>query len=130
VGTAGFTLLPPLAPVAANIAKPHRPKNPNTEDGHGNLYPTRELYRSGIRAAQDSPKRADTFKAMAKKSGVNVKDVYWTLGHYDIVAIVEASDNATATAVSLSLSKLGNVRTQTLPAFSAAEMQTIIVKMK
>jgi uncharacterized protein with GYD domain len=55
--------------------------------------------------------------------------VYWTLGHYDIVAIVEAPDNATATAVSLSLSKLGNVRTQTLPAFSAAEMQTIIGKM-
>ena len=83
----------------------------------------------GIRAAQDSPKRADTFKAMAKKTGVNVKDVYWTLGHYDIVAIVEAPDNETATAVSLSLSKLGNVRTQTLPAFSAAEMQTIIGKM-
>ena len=41
----------------------------------------------GIRAAQDSPKRADTFKALAKKAGVNVKDVYWTLGHYDIVAI-------------------------------------------
>jgi uncharacterized protein with GYD domain len=46
------------------------------------------------------------------------------------VAIIEAPDNATATAVSLSLSKLGNVRTQTLPAFSAAEMKTIISKMK
>ena len=83
----------------------------------------------GVRKAEDSPKRADTFKAMAKKSGVNVKDVYWTLGHYDVVAIVEAPDNATATAVSVNLSKLGNVRTQTLPAFSAAEMKDIIDKI-
>jgi uncharacterized protein with GYD domain len=83
----------------------------------------------GVRAAQDSSKRADTFKALAKKAGVDVKDLYWTLGQYDAVAIIEAPDNATATAVSLSLSKLGNVRTQTPPAFSAAEMQTIIGKM-
>ena len=75
----------------------------------------------GVRKAEDSPKRADTFKALAKKAGVNVKDLYWTLGQYDALAIIEASDNATATAVSLSLSKLGNVRTQTLPAFSAAD---------
>ena len=84
----------------------------------------------GIRKPEDSPKRADTFKEMAKKGGVNVKDLYWTLGQYDAVAIIEAPDNATATAVSLNLSKLGNVRTQTLPAFSAAEMKTIISKMK
>jgi uncharacterized protein with GYD domain len=84
----------------------------------------------GIRNAQDSPKRADTFKTLAKKAGVNVKDLYWTLGQYDAVAIIEASDNATATAVALSLSKLGNVRTETLPAFSADEMKTIIGKMK
>ena len=83
----------------------------------------------GIRNAQDSPKRADTFKGLAKKAGVNVKDVYWTLGQYDAITIIEAQDVMTATAAALSLSKLGNVRTQTLPAFSATEMQTIISKM-
>jgi uncharacterized protein with GYD domain len=84
----------------------------------------------GVRKAEDSPKRAETFKEMAKKSGLNVKDVYWTLGQYDAVTIFEAPDVMTATAAALSLSKLGNVRTQTLPAFSAAEMKTIISKMK
>jgi uncharacterized protein with GYD domain len=84
----------------------------------------------GIRDAKDSPKRADALKAMAKKAGVNVKDVYWTLGQYDAVTILEAPDDMTATAVAFSLSKLGNVRTQTLPAFSAADMKTIIGKMK
>ena len=83
----------------------------------------------GMRAAQDSPKRADTFKAMATKAGVFVKDLYWTLGQYDAVTIVEAPDHMTATALALSLGKLGNIRTQTLPAFSAADMKTIIGKM-
>jgi uncharacterized protein with GYD domain len=84
----------------------------------------------GVRKAEDSPKRAETFKELAKKAGVNVKDVYWTLGQYDAVTIFEAPDIMTATAAALSLSKLGNVRTQTLPAFSATEMKTIIGKMK
>jgi len=66
---------------------------------------------------------------MAKKCKANVKDLYWTLGQYDAVTIVEAPDDMTATALALSLGKLGNVRTETLPAFSAADMKTIIGKL-
>jgi len=84
----------------------------------------------GVRNAQDSPKRADAFKEMAKKSGASVKDLYWTLGQYDAVTILEAPDDMTATALALRLGKLGNVRTQTLPAFSAADMKKIIDKMR
>jgi uncharacterized protein with GYD domain len=83
----------------------------------------------GVRNAKDTPRRADAFKEMAKKSGASVKDLYWTLGQYDAVTIVEAPDDMTATALALSLGKLGNVRTQTLPAFSADEMKTIIGKV-
>ena len=83
----------------------------------------------GVRNAQDSPKRADAFKEMAKKCNASVKDLYWTLGQYDAVTIVEAPDDMSATALALSLGKLGNVRTQTLPAFSGADMKTIIGKM-
>ena len=87
------------------------------------------LTEQGVRNAQDSPKRADAFREMAKKSGANVKDLYWTLGQYDAATIIEAPDDTAATAVAFSLGKLGNIRTQMLPAFSAAEMQTIIGKM-
>jgi len=66
---------------------------------------------------------------MAKKSGATVKDVFWTLGQYDAVAIVEAPDDVSATALGLSVAKLGNVRTQTLRAFSAAEMKNILGKV-
>jgi uncharacterized protein with GYD domain len=41
----------------------------------------------GIRKIKDTAKRADAFKDMAKKSGATVKDVFWTLGEYDVVAI-------------------------------------------
>jgi uncharacterized protein with GYD domain len=66
----------------------------------------------GIRKIKDSPKRADAFKNMAKKCGATVKDVFWTLGEYDIVAVVEAPDDVSITALGLSTGALGNVRTR------------------
>ena len=83
----------------------------------------------GIRNAKESPKRADAFKEMAKTFGVTVKELVWTQGHYDIVTIVEAPDESAAMSLNLSLGALGNVRTETLRAFSAAEMTKIIGKM-
>jgi uncharacterized protein with GYD domain len=83
----------------------------------------------GVRHAKDSPKRADAFKQMAKKSGVTVKELYWAQGQYDIVAILEAPDDLAVTSLALSIGALGNVRTQTLRLFTASDMQTIISKM-
>jgi uncharacterized protein with GYD domain len=53
----------------------------------------------GIRNIKDSPKRADAFKNTAKKAGATVKEVFWTLGQYDVVTIVEAPDDVTMTAL-------------------------------
>jgi uncharacterized protein with GYD domain len=83
----------------------------------------------GVRNAKESPKRAEAFKDMAKKCGATVKDIYWTQGQYDAVTIVEAPDDMTATALALSVGALGNIRTQTLRAFSATDMKTILGKM-
>ena len=83
----------------------------------------------GIRNVKDSVKRAETFKELAKGAGVTVKDLYWTLGQYDIVAIADAQDETTVTALGLTLAKAGNVRTQTLRAFSAADMTKILAKV-
>src|SRR6266849_4451720 len=83
----------------------------------------------GVRKAKYSPKRADAFKDTAKKCGATVKDLYWTQGQYDAVTIVEAPDDMTATALALSIGALGNIRTQTLRAFSAADMKKVIGKM-
>ena len=83
----------------------------------------------GIRNAKESPKRAGAFKEMAKTFGVTVKDIVWTQGQYDVVTIVEATDESSAMALNLSLGTLGNVRTETMRAFSVAEMTNIVGKM-
>ena len=83
----------------------------------------------GIRNVKESPKRADAFRQMAKTFGVTVKEIFWTQGRYDIVITVEAPDEASALSLNLSLGALGNVRTESLRAFSAAEMATAVGKM-
>ncbi len=66
---------------------------------------------------------------MAKKCGVTVKEVYWAQGQYDVVTILEASDDLAVTSLALSAGALGNIRTQTLRLFSAGDMKAIIEKM-
>jgi uncharacterized protein with GYD domain len=83
----------------------------------------------GIRGVKDTTKRAEAFKAMAKKAGATVKDLYWTLGQFDVMTVVDAPDDATLTALLLSAGALGNLRTQSLRAFSADEMGKIVGKM-
>jgi uncharacterized protein with GYD domain len=82
----------------------------------------------GIRNVKDSPDRYEAFRAMAEKLGVRVKDMYYTVGHYDIVAVMEGSDEAVTTAL-LKVASLGNVRTETLRGFSLDDMKKIIGKM-
>jgi len=83
----------------------------------------------GPKSAKDSPKRAEAFRQMAQTFGVTVKDMFWTQGRYDIVTVVEAPDELSATALNLSLGALGNIRTESLRAFSSAEMMKIVAKM-
>jgi len=82
----------------------------------------------GIRNIKESPDRLGAFKAMAEKLGISVKSVHYTVGSYDLVTVVEGSDEA-VTAALLKLGSLGNIRTQTLRAFSANEMKAIITKL-
>lgn len=82
----------------------------------------------GIRGYKDTLQRAEAFAAAAQKLGVKVLNLYWTVGPYDIVAVVEAPDDETATAVLLQVSGVGNVRTTTLRAFGREEMDRIIAK--
>jgi uncharacterized protein with GYD domain len=75
---------------------------------------------------QQSVKRAASFREEARRFGVTVKALYWTLGGYDGIVIFEAPDDETAAALLFRLTSKGNVRTQTLRAFDADEMQAIL----
>lgn len=83
----------------------------------------------GIRGVKDTVKRADAVKDLAKKFGVTAKDFYWTLGAYDVVVVFDAPDDASMTALGLAIGGGGNVRTQTLRAFSRDEMNGVLAKL-
>jgi uncharacterized protein with GYD domain len=83
----------------------------------------------GIRNVRETTTRADAFREMAKKFGVTARDIYWTLGQYDIVALVESPDETSVTTLALALGSGGNVRTQVMRAFTQNEMKGIVAKL-
>jgi uncharacterized protein with GYD domain len=80
----------------------------------------------GIRAAKETTQRIADWAAKVQSMGVTVKQMYWTLGQYDQVCVFEAPNDETAASVLLSADMLGNIRTQTLRAFTSAEMEKIL----
>lgn len=83
----------------------------------------------GIKAIGETTKRAAAMKSAAKKMGVKIKDIYWTLGAVDGFLIFDAPDAETATALMLQLGSQGNVQTTTGRAFTAAEMDAVLAKI-
>ncbi|MGH2687915.1 MAG: GYD domain-containing protein [Actinomycetota bacterium] len=82
----------------------------------------------GIRNYPDTVERAAAFEKLCEQEGAAVKDIYWCLGQHDIVAVIDAPDDETATALLLRTGSLGNIRTRTLRGFSRDEMAGIIAK--
>jgi uncharacterized protein with GYD domain len=80
----------------------------------------------GVSEAKDTVKRAENVRQMGEQLGCNMSSIYWTIGRYDIVAIVEAPDDETATAFAIRASSLGTVRTESMRAFTADEMSAIL----
>jgi len=82
----------------------------------------------GARNVKDSPQRFEAFKSAAEAAGVKVQSVHWTQGAYDIVIITEGPEEAQMT-IALKTAALGNVRTQTLRGYSAAEMRKLVANI-
>jgi len=87
-----------------------------------------DFTNQGIRNAKDSPKRTEASKQMANTFGVTVKELFWTQGHYDIVT-VETPDEFSVMPLSLSLGALGNIRSESMRAFSTTDIRGIVGKM-
>ena len=80
----------------------------------------------GIKNYKDTTSRAQDFSKLIESLGGNVRELLWTVGEYDIVAVTELPDDEAGTAALLRLGSLGNVRTSTMRAFTADEMGNII----
>jgi uncharacterized protein with GYD domain len=83
----------------------------------------------GIQGAKQTTQRLADWTTRVQSMGVSVKQMYWTLGHYDQVCVFEAPDDETAASVLLAADILGNIRTQTLRAFTTSEMEKILAKV-
>jgi len=83
----------------------------------------------GIKDIKATCKRASAFKATVEKMGIEVKNIFWTLGTFDGLVVFDAPDDETATAAMLHLDSFGNVHTQTTRAYQAEEMEQILGKL-
>lgn len=82
----------------------------------------------GITGFKDTSKRLEAVEQTLAKHGASFKSMYWTIGPYDIVAVIEAPDDESATAALLEIGAKGNVRTTTLRGFTRTEFEGIIAK--
>jgi uncharacterized protein with GYD domain len=80
----------------------------------------------GLRNVKETIRRAEAFKAAVEKAGGKFVSEYYTFGRYDIVTTVEAPDDQTMMSIMLSTGSLGNVRSETLKAFSMSEAGKVI----
>jgi uncharacterized protein with GYD domain len=83
----------------------------------------------GIKNVKNSIKRSKSFEAAIEKAGGKSLGIYYTLGKHDMVAIVEAPTDEAIVSVLYNSGRLGNVRTETLEAFSMSEAANIIEKL-
>jgi uncharacterized protein with GYD domain len=85
-----------------------------------------QLTHEGVTSIKEGPSRLDTGKETFKAFGSELKAFYFVMGQYDIVAISEAPDDAAAAKVALAIGAAGNVRTETVRAFTEDEYRDIV----
>ena len=87
-----------------------------------------QLFRwtdQGIRNVKASPDRVAAAGQAIQSMGGELKAIYVTTGQYDFVGVLEAPDDETVTKFALALGSAGNVRTETLRAFSLDEFRQL-----
>jgi uncharacterized protein with GYD domain len=67
----------------------------------------------GIRSIKEAPKRAKAAQELAKKVGVEIKEVYLTTGDSDLLVILDTPSGDNVAKFALAIGALGNVRTRT-----------------
>ncbi len=80
----------------------------------------------GIKNFRDTTQRARDFSRLVESSGGKVRELLWTVGEYDIVCVAEFPDEETGVAALLQVGSAGNIRSNTMRAFNAEQMASII----
>jgi len=87
------------------------------------------LTQKGIENIKDLPKVAEDAGKVAKSVGGEIKAVYFTMGRYDVVSLVEAPNDEAMMKFLLTRARVGHMRTETLKAISADEVINIVKEL-
>jgi len=85
--------------------------------------------QQGIHNIKESPARVEAAKQTVQAMGGEVKQFYLVMGQYDTVFVLEAPNDETAAKIALTIGSSGNVRTETLRAFTEDEYRKIIADL-
>ncbi len=83
----------------------------------------------GIRNVGETTQRAEQVRQGVEQMGGRLETLFWTLGRYDLIAVVEAPDDETVAALGLRVGMGGGTRSETLRAFDAEEMGRILGRL-
>ena len=83
----------------------------------------------GIRGVKEAPKRSQAARGLAKKLGVEIKQVYLTSGENDLLLIVESASGDNVAKFALATGSLGNVRTRTVRAWSEVRIRKAPIRV-
>jgi uncharacterized protein with GYD domain len=87
------------------------------------------LYRfteQGRKNIKGTVQRFDEINRNSEAHGFKIVGYYWTQGQYDLVSVVEAPDEEAMMSGLFSVAEAGNTVSETMRAFTSAEMQRII----
>ena len=84
----------------------------------------------GIRNVKDSPKRLDAVKKQLKELGGDLKAFYMTQGPYDALLIFEIPNDSVLAKLLLQIGAAGNVRTNTVRAYTEGEYREIMAGLR
>jgi uncharacterized protein with GYD domain len=82
--------------------------------------------QQGISSAKNAPARIEAAREAYKKAGGELKAIYLTMGQYDLVAIAEMPNDEAVARMALALGMQGNIRTETMRAFTETEFKKIV----
>ena len=82
----------------------------------------------GTKDFRGSVQRGNAFREAVEQAGGRVRELVWTMGAYDFIAVLEAPDDEMAAVLVLRVAAAGNVRTTTMRAFDADQMTDIIAR--
>jgi uncharacterized protein with GYD domain len=83
----------------------------------------------GLQGVKGTTQRAAAAKEIAGRYGVTMREIWWTLGEYDVVCVLDAADEQSLSAFNLAIASQGNVHPQSLRAFSASEMDKVLARL-